>query len=107
MPQSRKLALKALAQYFVDGAETDALQFGTADAETDLLALKGIGPWTVDYLMLRGYSQPDRFLEGDLVVRNMMATRNLTPEQAAPWRSYLTLQLWQLASKPKVETNHV
>jgi len=107
MPQSRKLALRALAQYFVDGAETDALQFGTADAEAGLLALKGIGPWTVDYLMLRGYSQPDRFLGGDLVVRNMMATRSLTPEQAAPWRSYLTLQLWQLASKPKVETNHV
>ncbi len=107
MPGSRKLALRALAQYFINAGGEENFSPDVTEAEPALLALKGIGPWTVDYLMLRGLSHPDRFLSGDLVVRNMAAELPLTPQQAAPWRSYLTLQLWQMASQKKAENQHV
>lgn len=34
-----------------------------------LLAIKGIGPWTVNYALLRGYGDPDCSLHGDVAVR--------------------------------------
>jgi len=34
-----------------------------------LLAVKGIGPWTVNYALLRGYGYPDCSLHGDVAVR--------------------------------------
>jgi DNA-3-methyladenine glycosylase II len=43
-----------------------------ADLETiseRLLAVKGIGPWTVNYALLRGYGFADCSLEGDVAVR--------------------------------------
>jgi DNA-3-methyladenine glycosylase II len=44
---------------------------GSASAEVGetLLAIKGIGPWTVNYVLLRGYGYPDCSLEGDVAVR--------------------------------------
>jgi len=35
-----------------------------------LLAVKGIGPWTVNYTLLRGYGYADCSLEGDVAVRS-------------------------------------
>lgn len=38
-----------------------------------LLAVKGIGPWTVNYGLLRGYGFADCSLEGDVAVRTAIA----------------------------------
>ncbi|THC45862.1 DNA-3-methyladenine glycosylase [Massilia sp. Mn16-1_5] len=37
-----------------------------------LLAIKGIGPWTVNYTLLRGYGYADCSLEGDVAVRGAL-----------------------------------
>jgi len=34
-----------------------------------LLKIKGIGPWTVNYAMLRGYAHTDCSLHGDVAIR--------------------------------------
>jgi AraC family transcriptional regulator of adaptative response / DNA-3-methyladenine glycosylase II len=69
-----------------------------------LLAVKGIGPWTADYVALRVRHHPDLFLHSDLAVRNGAqelglpgAARELSlrSEQVAPWRSYLTMHCWR------------
>ena len=52
-------------------AETVALDVG-ADAEAarwSLRAIPGIGPWTADYIAVRGLGHPDVMLSGDLGVR--------------------------------------
>ncbi|MCU7553454.1 helix-turn-helix domain-containing protein [Alteromonas sp. ASW11-19] len=89
MPGARKRALSAFAEY----AAATSAEF---DAEA-LLAIKGVGPWTVNYVRMRGASEPDIYLHGDLVVRKVASRFALRPDEAAPWRSYLTLQLWHLA----------
>lgn len=38
----------------------------------ELLAVKGIGPWTVNYALLRGYGYPDCSLEGDVAIRTAL-----------------------------------
>ena len=46
----------------------------SADVSETLLAIKGIGPWTVNYVLLRGYGYPDCSLHGDVAVRAALHT---------------------------------
>jgi len=69
-----------------------------------LLALPGIGPWTVDYVRLRITRDPDVLLATDLAVRRQVArlsgadvTVRETAALAARWAPHRTtamLQLW-------------
>ncbi|MGO3859698.1 MAG: AlkA N-terminal domain-containing protein [Neisseriaceae bacterium] len=64
---------------------------------SDWLTLKGIGPWTVDYALMRGASHPNIWLATDLGVKKSLAQLPpFEPGLAAPWRSYLTFHLWQM-----------
>ncbi|MES2316204.1 MAG: DNA-3-methyladenine glycosylase 2 [Pseudomonadota bacterium] len=47
-----------------------------------LLAVKGIGPWTVNYALLRGYGYADCSLHGDVAIR--AALQHLLGEDAKP-----------------------
>ena len=75
-----------------------------------LLSLKGIGPWTANYIAMRACSYPDAFLEKDSGVAH--ALPDMTPkerveavEPCRPWRSYAVICLWNSlrnqASQPK------
>ena len=90
MPQARKEAVRDFARLFANG---------NTPKHEDILAIKGVGPWTLDYLKMRGERNPDIYLSGDLIVRKMAQQFPVQPEKAAPWRSYLTLQMWQLSSQ--------
>ncbi|MFM9587480.1 DNA-3-methyladenine glycosylase 2 family protein, partial [Streptomyces caniscabiei] len=65
MPQARKNALRNLANFCQQHPECVDLD--------QWLILKGIGPWTVNYAKLRGQSQPDILLDGDLGVKKAQA----------------------------------
>ena len=88
IPGSRKQTLINLAQHY--------LVHPTPDNGEHWLALKGIGPWTTDYAKMRGLSDPDIFLGGDLGIKKalLQADPVFTASQASPWQSYLTFQLW-------------
>lgn len=69
----------------------------------ELLALPGIGAWTVDNLRVRALAEPDAFAPGDLVLRRALG--GPTIEEAArraetwrPWRAYALTQLWAQAA---------
>ena len=47
-----------------------------------LLAVKGIGPWTVNYALLRGYGYADCSLHGDVAIR--AALQKLLGEESKP-----------------------
>ncbi|MFC3093989.1 DNA-3-methyladenine glycosylase 2 family protein [Alteromonas sediminis] len=59
-----------------------------------LLAIKGIGPWTCQYIALRGLGDPDVWLEKDLAILRQCERYPINADAAKPWRSYLTLTLW-------------
>lgn len=87
VPQARRETLTALAQF--------VLQYPDADPE-QWLAIKGIGRWTINYARLRGLSQTDIWLGGDLGVQKALAKAGGNDDISllAPWRSYATFQLW-------------
>jgi len=71
-----------------------------------LLAIKGVGPWTVNYTLLRGYGYADCSLEGDVAVRSaigralgMAEKPSIAQAQAwlaayAPQRTMAAAYLW-------------
>ncbi|KQV54180.1 MULTISPECIES: DNA-3-methyladenine glycosylase 2 [unclassified Duganella] len=48
----------------------------------NLLAVKGIGPWTINYALLRGYGYADCSLHGDVAIR--AALQRLLGEESKP-----------------------
>jgi DNA-3-methyladenine glycosylase II len=62
--------LLRLARLVADGdVQLDQDDDGLDATAARLLAIKGIGPWTVNYALLRGYAAPDCSLHGDVAVR--------------------------------------
>ena len=80
--RSKADTLLRLAQLVDCGAlsleRTDDIEAASAA----LLAVKGIGPWTVNYALLRGYGYPDCSLHGDVAIR--AALQRLLGEPSKP-----------------------
>ncbi|QYF91940.1 DNA-3-methyladenine glycosylase 2 [Massilia sp. PAMC28688] len=74
--------LLRLAQMVDSGALTLSRDTPVDEASAALLAIKGIGPWTVNYTLLRGYGYPDCSLHGDVAIRS--AFQRLLGEDSKP-----------------------
>ena len=112
MPRARARTLVELATAVAagdltldPGADRDAVA-------ASLLAMPGIGPWTVDYLRMRVLGDPDSFLPSDLGVRRGLERLGAAgdPRSAAaraeawrPWRSYALMHLWDVAMRPTTD----
>jgi AraC family transcriptional regulator, regulatory protein of adaptative response / DNA-3-methyladenine glycosylase II len=60
-----------------------------------LLAIPGIGSWTVEYIGMRCLSDPDSCPQTDLILKRVQsATPELDLEQIRPWRAYAAYLLW-------------
>ena len=101
--KTRSRAIDAIATA-IDEGELD-LDIGTVVEEQmeALLQIRGIGPWSANYIAMRTMSYPDAFLETDAGVAH--ALPELTPkerlalvEDCRPWRSYAVLALWDSLS---------
>ncbi|WP_248761715.1 DNA-3-methyladenine glycosylase 2 family protein [Pseudarthrobacter sp. SSS035] len=119
-PQRRIDAIRSAASALAGGQ----LDFGYGDdlpgLGAKLLALPGVGPWTVGYVAMRVLGAPDVFLANDAAVRN--GIKALAPaltsqdgggveapgmspsadfREVSPWRSYATMHLWRAAAESK------
>ena len=104
--RSKADTLLRLARLVDRGALT--LERG-ADIEAisaSLLAIKGIGPWTVNYALLRGYGYADCSLHGDVAIRaalQLLLSEDSKPDMARteallarykPHRTMAAAHLW-------------
>ena len=96
---SRTRTIQSVACALVDGK----LDFGPdTDAQEQidkLLDIKGIGPWSANYIAMRCLSYPDAFMETDAGVKHALPQyepkqRLALAEQWRPWRSYANICLW-------------
>lgn len=72
---------------------------GTADEQQtrqQLLAIKGIGPWTVEYIAMRALKNPDAFPETDLEIQKKIRRFDLSPQKWLPWRAYAAILLFSI-----------
>ena len=104
MPRSRGRAVATLARAVAAGAVDLSAGADRSATRAALGALRGIGPWTADYVLMRGLGDPDVLLTTDLVLRRELERRGLNPADTArwaPWRSYAGLHLWRDATRPE------
>jgi AraC family transcriptional regulator of adaptative response / DNA-3-methyladenine glycosylase II len=94
--ETLRVLAKAVLQRQVDlqpGADAGAV-------EQQLLELPGIGPWTAQYIAMRGLHWPDAFPAGDLGLLKAAGVKSAsalerTAERWRPWRSYAAMHLWE------------
>jgi AraC family transcriptional regulator of adaptative response / DNA-3-methyladenine glycosylase II len=99
MPLARKRTIVELARGIVDGHVTLDPGADREQVSRQLHAVKGIGPWTAGYVLMRGFGDPDVFLPTDLGVRaglDRLGVDARHAERWRPWRSYALHHLWAL-----------
>lgn len=109
MPRTRRATLTGVIAALGSGA----LQLGVGsdrdEARDRLVALPGIGPWTVECIAMRALGDPDAFTPTDLGLRRAAAGLGLPHTPAAltrhsarwrPWRAYAVQYLWATDGHP-------
>lgn len=105
---ARIASIQRLAQ-LVDRGE---LQLNTTADPTEtrktLLAIRGVGRWTVEYIAMRALRDPDAFPTDDLGLRKGSTPDGqpisgrqleLLAEQWRPWRAYAAMYLWKQSAE--------
>jgi AraC family transcriptional regulator of adaptative response / DNA-3-methyladenine glycosylase II len=94
MPGRRRETLLALCRAYAGREEALALEA--------LATFRGVGPWTVSMVALRGFGNPDTFPAGDLGLERAWQALSPGPlplhSSAAgwrPWRAYAANLLWR------------
>lgn len=91
----RAKAISELSQMVVDGDVSFDTGSDSNQLKKSLLSIRGIGPWTAEYIALRAMGDPDAFPSEDLVLRRVLEEHpDIKPEEYAPYRSYLAVYLW-------------
>jgi AraC family transcriptional regulator, regulatory protein of adaptative response / DNA-3-methyladenine glycosylase II len=109
LPWTRRTTLVALATALATGEVDLSPGADRAAARASLVALPGVGPWTVETVAMRALGDPDAFPSSDLGV--VAAARGLgLPDRPAgllaraeawrPWRAYATQHLWGCCDHP-------
>ena len=108
---ARALALHGLAAWLQ--RQSQPLHRHEPEAlRAELLALPGIGPWTVEYILLRALRWPDAFPSSDLGLRRAIDPNAMPSAQELermslawrPWRAYAAIHLW-LSDTAAVQRN--
>lgn len=64
---------------------------------SNCISIKGIGPWTAEYVALRALGLTDAFPKEDLIIKRVLEKhKSIKADKFKPWRSYLTMYLWKL-----------
>ncbi|MGH6628424.1 MAG: DNA-3-methyladenine glycosylase family protein, partial [Burkholderiales bacterium] len=107
MPRARALAIAAVARA-VTRKEVDLESQDSEELVEQLLRIKGVGPWTAQYVAMRAINDPDAFLHTDLVLRKVARRKlSLSTDRALlaraeawrPWRAYAGMYLWSMANE--------
>jgi len=100
--QVREAGVDVLRGIGLTGARAATVVGVAALLDSGLAGVRGVGPWTVEYIALRGLADPDAFPADDLVLRRALggvSARDAVRRAEAwrPWRGYAAQHLWTAA----------
>ena len=105
---ARKAAIRAVAALVARG-ELDLVSHppDIAGLRRQLLQIRGIGPWSAEYIALRALGDTDAFPRTDLFIQRALQQHpGIDLESLRPYRGYAAIHLWKhygrLLSKQKV-----
>lgn len=102
--RTRSRTIRSLAELVVSGELDLGLAADTGEQMKRLLAVKGIGPWSQNYIAMRALGYTDAFLETDAGIKRALpklspAERARAVEGCRPWRAYANVCLWNSISQ--------
>jgi AraC family transcriptional regulator of adaptative response / DNA-3-methyladenine glycosylase II len=110
MPRQRAMAIKDMSTAVIQGKIDLSTKNTTDNLQAQLTSIKGIGPWTAQYIAMRALNDPDVFLHNDLVLLKVAKQKLKIDNDKAllkrsyswqPWRAYAGMHLWRQASELK------
>ena len=112
LPRARAATIRALAVAVREEALTLDMPPSPEAERERLAAIPGIGPWTVEYIALRAFGEPDAFPASDLALRRALHDKSASAEAPSeravvklaeafrPFRAYAAMHLWMSLSDP-------
>lgn len=101
LPRQRAATVQRLARAVLDGEVVLERSADRSELRAQLAAVKGIGPWSIAHIEMRGFGDPDVFLDGDLVARRGLDRLGPTvADRWRPWRSYAIRHVWNTVWSP-------
>jgi AraC family transcriptional regulator of adaptative response / DNA-3-methyladenine glycosylase II len=98
--QSRKAAIREFSQKIVKHLISLSPSQAPDDFKKALLKIKGIGPWSAEYISLRALGDTDAFPSTDLILKRAIEVhKNLDFNLIKPWRGYAAIYLWKNYAK--------
>jgi 3-methyladenine DNA glycosylase/8-oxoguanine DNA glycosylase len=94
---ARKTAIRAVSALVTRGKLDLSTRPGDINTlRQQLLAIRGIGPWSVEYIAMRGLGDADGFPRTDLFLKRILQQRpDLDLERLKPYRAYAAIYLWK------------
>ena len=94
--RTRAQTIRTIAAMLCDEPDLLSAQHPTDEVVARLLAIRGIGPWTANYIALRALGDPDAFPVADLGLQRALDVADLAAaaERWRPWRGYVAIRLW-------------
>lgn len=65
------------------------------DDQEQIAKIRGIGPWTLEMIKMRCFSETDAYPNTDLIIRRAEESYSIDNQKWSPWRSYLALWIWR------------
>ncbi len=91
----RAKAINDLSEKVLDGSIIFDSSRDNNTLRKTLLSIKGVGPWTADYIALRALGEPDVFPAQALILKRSLGEYpDIKLEDSAPYRSYLAAHMW-------------
>lgn len=108
LTRARSETLSTLIRALVKDVSFDTSE-DPASVRQHLHAIRGIGPWTVEYIAMRCLADPDAFPASDLVIQRALGAPSsrivgTMAEAWKPWRGYAAMHLWEFELQRKKST---
>jgi AraC family transcriptional regulator of adaptative response / DNA-3-methyladenine glycosylase II len=101
IPKQRAETLHRIAVASAEG-KLPLARGAIASGRAALARIAGVGPWTVEYVAMRGLGDPDAYPATDIALINALGRKGETLEHLKPWRAYAAVRLWRRGAKKGV-----
>lgn len=100
--ETRRRALKDFAKAVLEKRLSLEPVQDMDEFQKKIQSIRGIGPWTAQYIALKSLRHTDAFPATDLVLARALTSHSARSiESTRPWRGYVATLLWREQSAPK------
>lgn len=106
----REHAIRELSRQVLENKMDLSRSADIEKTRSQLLAIKGIGPWTTEMIAMRCLGDTNAFPVSDLIIKRALQHHKKEKGDWSPWNAYIALTLWKkyattLSKKGKPKTS--